>query len=136
LIVMNASVTQSSRQREVNPVDGQLTLGPMGLQASQSPIKSLDSPLIVGALIEAIDNTMSRKEAALLMGKDQAQLSRQAVSGLLTLVDLSKLGDEYWRNVADALRARFELLDRAELVAQGERHMERARWFFAKAAQR
>lgn len=121
---------------QVNALDRQLGLGPMGLPRSQEPIKSLDSGLIVAALIEALDNTMSRKEAAILMEKDQGQLSRQVQNGHLTLADLAKLGDDYWRNVADALRAKFDLLDRAELVAQGERHMERARWFFAKAASR
>lgn len=133
---MSVSVRHSSQQREIKAVDGQLSLGPMGLPPSQEPIKSIASPLIVEALIEALDLTMSRKEAAILMGKDQGQLSRQVASGLLTLLDLSKLGDEYWRNAADVLRARFDLFDRAELVAQGERHMERAKWFFAKAAQR
>lgn len=108
----------------------------MAIQPSQAPINALDCRWILPLLVRALDNTMSRKEAAILMNKDQAQLSRQIQSGHLTCADLGALGEEYWRNVHDELRAHFDLLDKAELAAQGDRHMDRAKWFYAKAAQR
>jgi hypothetical protein len=132
---MRASKAVARLQHEVKADDGQLTFGPGRVFESQPPVNSV-APWLIPILIEALDLTMSRKEAAILCGKDEAQFSRQITRGALTWADLEKIGPDFLRNVCDGLRAYFNMFDRAELTAQGDRHMERARFYYAKAAQR
>lgn len=104
---------------------------------SQSTVNSDAGDWILPVLMRALDRTMARKEAAIVMGMDAAQLSRQGSGdGHLSVRRLGALGETYWLNVADELRIHFGMLDKAQLIAQAEALSDRARQLFAQAAQR
>jgi hypothetical protein len=119
------------------------------------PVKSLDLPLIgavpkgqtkvnsddgrwILALIgRAIDRAMSRKEAAIRMGVDQGLMTRQlSGDGHLSALRLGVLPEAFWLALADELRDHFGMLDRAQLIEQGESLIDRGRQLLARAAQR
>lgn len=85
----------------------------------------------------ALDDTMSRKEAAIVMDLDAAQLTRQGQGdGHLSVRRLGRLGDAYWKNVITRLHIHFGILDRDELIAEADRLQDRARALYAQAARR
>jgi hypothetical protein len=103
-------------------------------------VNSLDRPMTVGPgwvlplVARAIDRVMLRKEAAYLMGIDQAQLSRQlAGDGHLSTLRLGCLPLPFWSAFTEEIRLHFGTVSRAEIRAQAEAHIERARQLMALA---
>lgn len=86
---------------------------------------------------QAIDAVMQRKEAAILMGMDASQLTKQLhAEGHLSVRRLGALPERFWLALASELRAHFGLLDRAQMIAQGEALIDRGRQLLAQAAAR
>lgn len=85
----------------------------------------------------SIDRVMSRKEAALLMGIDQSQLTRQLSGrpgcGHLSTLRLGALPPPFWAAFTAEIRIHFGISTRAEVRAQAEHHLEQARQLFALA---
>lgn len=134
---MKASVARRLDQLEGKPVDAQLRLGPMGVTGSQSTVNLVACRWILPLFGRAIDRTMQRKEAAILMGVDTAQLSRQlSGEGHLSALRLGALPDTTLLALADELREHFGMLDRQQLIEQADALHDRARQLYAKAAQR
>lgn len=127
---MGTSVARSERQGEGNSLAERLPglIGPVKRQGHD------DGKLVAGEwlmpLVEhAIDRVMSRKEAALLCGLSESELSKQ-VSGAegksLNVRKLGALGERFLIAFADEIRAAFKLDDpqarierAAELVTRG-----------------
>lgn len=134
---MSRSVVHAERRGEVKSVDTQLTFGPSRAIDSQAAVKRVDNHWILPLIQRAIDRTMQRKEAAYLLGIDQAQLTRQlSGEGHLSALRLGSLPRDFWVGLRDELNVHFGLLDRAELIEQGEALIDRGRQLLAKAAQR
>lgn len=109
---MAASVPATDRRAPVQTLDRQLTLGPLGLPSRQTTVNSAPPDWILPLVARAIDQSMSRKEAALTMQIDQAQMTRQlAADGHLSIRKLGVLGESFWLNLADGIRAHFGLDD-------------------------
>lgn len=101
----------------------------------QSTVNSVDGDWILPILMAALDDTMSRKEAAIVMEMDAAQLSRQgAGDGHLSVRRLGRLGESFWRNVVTRLQVHFGILSKAELIQHADALSDRARQLYAKAA--
>lgn len=84
------------------------------VRSSQAPVKSGDAGWILSLIAKAIDRTMQRKEAAILMGIDHGQMTRQlGGDGHLSALRLSALPDMFWIALIDELRAHFKLDDPA-----------------------
>ncbi len=100
---------------------------------SQSEVNSLDLPLmgaarrvpvgdapeggdwLVQCAARAVDRVMSRKQAAIVMGMDQAQMTRQFTgNGHLSMRRFGVLGDDVMRAFLDELRDHFGLQSEAE----------------------
>jgi len=131
---MASMVSTGTRRPEVKTLD----LHRIGAAPdSQAAVNSPAGDWILPILMRALDRTMPRKEAAFHMGIDAAQLTRQGnADGHLSVRRLGALGPSYWRHVVEELSIEFGLLDRADLIAQGEALIDRGRQLLAKAAQR
>ncbi len=111
------SISSARRtQEEVKPLDLPL----MGaVRSSQAPVKSLDAGWILPLIGQAIDRTMQRKEAAMLLGIDHGQMTRQlSGDGHLSALRLGALPQAFWIALIDELRAHFKLDDPHERVKQ------------------
>jgi hypothetical protein len=85
----------------------------------QAPVKPLDGGWILPLIGKAIDRTMQRKEAAILLGIDHGQMTRQlGGDGHLSALRLGALPQEFWIALIDELRAHYKLDDPAERVKQ------------------
>jgi len=97
--------------------------------------QSPDGDWILQVIGDAIDASMSRKDAAIRMHLDQSQMTKQLQGdGHLSVRRLGALGDTFWMALADTLRARFDLLDKRQLIAQAEALADRSRQLYTKAA--
>jgi hypothetical protein len=129
---MRRRVATPGNRSEVNSLDLPL-IG--AAPASQAAVNSEDGDWILPILMGALDDTMPRKEAALVMGMDAAQLTRQGSGdGHLSVRRLGLLGDIYWRNVVTRLQIHFGILSKSDLIDQANAHVDRARQLYAKAA--
>lgn len=87
---------------------------------------------ILGLVARAIDRTMPRKAAAIDMQMDRGQLTRELTGdGHLSIKRLGALPEQFWLTLADELREHFGMLDRAELISQGESLIDRGRQLLA-----
>jgi hypothetical protein len=85
----------------------------------QAPVKASDHGWILPLIGRAIDRTMQRKEAAILLGIDHGQMTRQlGGDGHLSALRLGGLPQEFWIALIDELRAHYRLDDPAERVKQ------------------
>ena len=128
----------SVRGDRVQAPDKTLALPLVGEARRTQPTYNADAAQWVLTLIgRAIDRTMARKEAAYLMGIDQGNLTRQLYAdGHLSALRLGALPEQFWLALADELRGHFGMLDRTQLIEQGEALIDRGRQLLAKAAQR
>ena len=86
---------------------------------SQAPVKSLDAGWILPLIGKAIDRTMQRKEAAILLGIDHGQMTRQlGGDGHLSALRLGGLPQEFWIALIDELRVHYKLDDPQARVQQ------------------
>jgi hypothetical protein len=118
---MNAAVAQ--------PKANELDLPLIGEARRRQPVvKTDDGALwILPVIAQAIDRVMSRKEAALTMGMDEGQLSRQLKGdGHLSVLRLGTLPPQFWGALRDELAIYFDLNDpqaeakqAAELITRG-----------------
>lgn len=84
---------------------------------SQAPVKCLDGVWILPLIGAAIDRTMQRKEAAILLGIDHGQMTRQlSGDGHLSALRLGGMPQEFWIALIDELRGHFQLDDPAAQV--------------------
>jgi hypothetical protein len=94
------------------PLIGAVTKG-------QAPIKAVDAGWILPLIGKAIDRTMQRKEAAILLGIDHGQMTRQlSGDGHLSALRLGGLPQEFWIALIDELRAHYKLDDPQARVQQ------------------
>jgi hypothetical protein len=129
-----ATVTAKRRPVEVQSLDLPL-IG--AVPKGQAAVNCEAGHWILPLIGNAIDRTMQRKEAALRMGIDQALMTRQlSGDGHLSVPRLGTLGPTFWTVLADEIREYFGMLDRAQLIEQGEALIDRGRQLLAKAAQR
>lgn len=129
---MRPSVANGHRHAEGNSLDLPL-IG--ATPNSQATVNSTDGDWILPILMGALDDTMPRKEAAILMDLDAAQLTRQGnADGHLSVRRLGRLGDAYWRNVVTRLQIHFGILSKTELIEQANALSDRAKALYAKAA--
>ena len=85
----------------------------------QAPVKALDAGWILPLIGKAIDRTMQRKEAAILLGIDHGQMTRQlSGDGHLSAFRLGGLPQEFWIALIDELRGHFKLDDPQARVQQ------------------
>jgi hypothetical protein len=85
----------------------------------QAPVKPLDGGWILPLIGKAIDRTMQRKEAAILLGIDHGQMTRQlGGDGHLSALRLGALPQEFWIALIDELRAHYKLDDPQARVQQ------------------
>lgn len=121
---MSATVAVSRRQLQNNAADLPL-IGEA--RRSQPAVNSVEGQWILPVIAQSIDRVMSRKEAAILMGLDEGQLSRQLKGdGHLSVVRLGALGERFWIALRDELAVYFDLNDpmaeakqAAELITRG-----------------
>lgn len=138
---MATTMPAARRPLEVHSGDRQGTLGLIG-EARTAPSNWTDeqrqaSAWLLGIIDRAMDRTAQRKVICATIGVDKSLLRRQLDGdGHLSVSRLGLLGDDFWQNVADELRAHFGLFDKLELIAQAEALSDRARQLFAQAAQR
>ena len=111
------AITASVRdQREGKSLDLPL-IG--AVKASQAPVKPLDGAWILPLIGKAIDRTMQRKEAAILLGIDHGQMTRQlSGDGHLSALRLGGLPQEFWVALIDELRSHYQLDDPQARVQQ------------------
>lgn len=122
---------------EVRSSDRQSTLPMIGEARGPVGVDSPDGQWILPLIDRALDRTMQRKEAAFRMGMDVSLLKRQlSGDGHLSVKRLGALGGGFWSSLADELREHFALMDRSELIEQGEALIDRGRQLLARAAQR
>lgn len=122
---------------EVRTSDPQSTLPLIGAAKGPIAVDLPDGEWILPLIERAIDRSMSRKEAAILMQQDLSLLKRQLKGdGHLSVKRLGALGESFWSALKDEISNYFGLLDKAELIAQGEALLDRGRQLLAKAAQR
>lgn len=113
------------------PLMGEAPRRREGPTTFQSP----DGDWILSVIADAIDASMSRKDAALRMHVDQSQMTKQLQGdGHLSVRRLGALGDGFWMAMADTLRERFDMLDKRQLIAQAEALADRSRQLYTKAA--
>jgi hypothetical protein len=113
---MKSSFATSRRPEEVKPLDLPL-IG--AVPQSQAPVKAVDAGWILPLIGKAIDRTMQRKEAAILLGIDHGQMTRQlSGDGHLSALRLGALPQEFWIALIDELRAHYKLDDPQERVQQ------------------
>jgi hypothetical protein len=113
---MSASVARRQGLAEDKPLDLPL-IGAVG--TGQAPVKSLDHGWILPLIGKAIDRTMQRKEAAILLGIDHGQMTRQlGGDGHLSALRLGGLPQEFWIALIDELRSHFQLDDPHARVQQ------------------
>jgi hypothetical protein len=113
---MSPMLAKSPDSTEVKSLDlpliGAVTKG-------QATVKPLEAGWILPLIGKAIDRTMQRKEAALLLGIDHGQMTRQlSGDGHLSALRLGALPQEFWIALMDELRAHYKLDDPAERVKQ------------------
>lgn len=122
---MRTSLASAQGQSQANALDLPL-LG--AARRSQPTVKTDDSWLwILPVVAQSIDRVMSRKEAAMSMGMDEGQLSRQLKGdGHLSVVRLGALGERFWTVLRDELAIYYDLNDpqaeakqAAELITRG-----------------
>lgn len=83
----------------------------------------------------AIDASMARQEAAILMGVDGSTLTKNLKGeGHLSVRRLGALPVSFWAHLATALRLHFGLLSKTEIIEQADALSDRARQLYAKAA--
>ena len=113
---MSASVNRAGRQAPVQTVELPL----MGaVRDSQAPVNLVENRWILPLVATAIDRTMQRKEAAILLGLDAGQMTRQLQGdGHLSALRLGGLPREFWIALVGELRSHFKLDDPAERVQQ------------------
>jgi hypothetical protein len=113
---MKSSLAASRRPEEVKPLDLPL-IG--AVPQSQAPVKAVDAGWILPLIGKAIDRTMQRKEAAILLGIDHGQMTRQlSGDGHLSAFRLGGLPQEFWIALIDELRAHYKLDDPQARVQQ------------------
>jgi hypothetical protein len=113
---MTASLNRRAVQEEVKSRDLPL-IG--AVPNSQAPVKALDAGWILPLIAKAIDRTMQRKEAAILLGIDHGQMTRQlSGDGHLSALRLGSLPQEFWIALIDELRGYYQLDDPQERVRQ------------------
>lgn len=121
---MAATVASSRRQSQ----DNDLALPLIGAARRSQPIvNAVEGLWILPVIAQSIDRVMSRKEAAIVMGLDEGQLSRQLKGdGHLSVVRLGALGERFWIALRDELAIYFDLNDpmaeakqAAELITRG-----------------
>lgn len=112
---MAPTVAAPRRPREVQALDPQSTLPLIGSARGPSTVHPVDGDWILPLACRAIDRVMSRKDAALTMGKDQSQLARElSADGHLSIRRLGLLPEDFWRAFIDELRAHFHMDNDAE----------------------
>ena len=113
---MAASVATARRQSEDKPLDLPL-IGEA--RRSQPAVKPSDAEWVLPLIGQAIDRVMQRKEAAILMGIDQGQMTRQlGGEGHLSALRLGALPPMFWVALIDELRGHFGLDDKGDRVRQ------------------
>ena len=106
-------------------------------RASSLPttFQPLEALWIMPLIADAIDATMSRQEAGILMGVDGSTLTKNLKGeGHLSVRRLGALPITFWAHLATALRVHFNLLNKDELIEQANHLSDRARQLYAKAA--
>lgn len=132
---MAATMRSLDAQAEGNSLNLPLIGATPNRQAIFNPLE--DETWALGLIGGAIDKTMQRKEAAILMGIDAGQLTRQLTGdGHLSARRLGALPREFWMALIAEIRGHYGELDRAELAAKAEWHLDEARRCFAQAAAR
>ena len=113
---MRSSMASAQRQAEGKSLDLPL-IG--ATPRHQAPVNAPDALWILPLIGQAIDRTMQRKEAAILMGMDAGQMTRQlSGDGHLSALRLGALPQTFWVALVDELRHHFKLDDPAERVQQ------------------
>jgi len=103
----------------------------------QAAVKPQDAEWILPLIGKAIDSTMQRKEAAILMGIDAAQMTRQLNGdGHLSALRLGALPPSFWIALIDGLRHHFKLDDPAARVQQAMDLVGRGMAMLVSEAQR
>ena len=89
------------------------------VREGQASINLVENRWILPLIGTAIDRTMQRKEAAMLLGLDAGQMTRQLQGdGHLSALRLGGLPREFWIALVQELRTHFRLDDPAERVQQ------------------
>lgn len=116
---MGTSLSNAARRVEVKPLDLPL----IGATPNrQETVKPLDGDWLLPLIGKALDAVMQRKEAALTMGLDAGQMTRQLTGdGHLSARRLGMLGEDFWRALVDQLSEYYGWDDEA---AQLERALE------------
>jgi len=114
--LMSRSLAGALRQAEAKPLDLPLIgATPKG----QATVKPVDAEWILPLIGNAIDRTMQRKEAAILLGLDAGQMTRQlSGDGHLSALRLGALPQSFWIALMDELRGHFKLDDPTARVQQ------------------
>lgn len=122
---MAATVASPRGQAQDNHPDLPL-IGPV--RRGQPTVKTDEGWLwILPVIAQAMDRVMSRKEAAILMGLDEGQLSRQLKGdGHLSVLRLGALGRPFFVALRDELSIYYDLNDpqaeaqqAADLISRG-----------------
>lgn len=113
---MARSFSGAQRHSEVKPLDLPLIGATPKGQATVNPV---DAAWILPLIGQAIDRTMQRKEAAILLGLDAGLMTRQLQGdGHLSALRLGALPQAFWIALIDELRGHFKLDDPAARVQQ------------------
>lgn len=113
---MGRSFAAAHRQTEVKTLDLPLIgATPKG----QATVKPVEAEWILPLIGNAIDRTMQRKEAAILLGLDAGQMTRQlSGDGHLSALRLGAMPQAFWVALIDELRGHFKLDDPSARVQQ------------------
>lgn len=131
---MAPSLSARHAQEEVKPFDLPL-IG--AVPKGQAPVKALDGHWILPLIGKAIDRTMQRKEAAILLGIDHGQMTRQlGGDGHLSALRLGGLPQEFWVALIDELRGHFQLDDPAARISQASELITRGLAMFVAETKR
>ena len=111
-----SSVPAPARRAEVKDVELPL----MGaVRGDQAAVNLIDNRWILPLIGQAIDRTMQRKEAAILLGLDAGQMTRQLQGdGHLSVLRMGALPREFWIALVGELKTFYKLDDPAERVQQ------------------
>jgi hypothetical protein len=121
---MAATMRAPLRQSEVQTLDLPL-IG--AVPEGQSPVKRTTGDWVLPLYAKAIDRTMQRKEAAILMGIDGAQLTRQlAGDGHLSALRLGAMPPAFWMAFMDVLREHYGIDDKRDRVRQATEMLSNA----------
>ena len=113
---MPATMRARLGHAEVKPLDLPL-IG--ATPKSQATVKPVEAEWILPLIGAAIDRTMQRKEAALLLGLDAGQMTRQlSGDGHLSALRLGAMPQPFWVALIDELRHHFQLDDPSARVQQ------------------